>query len=416
MGENAMIRSVRFACSSLVSLSTLSFSSLIGCDIQQQGAALPQQPVNGIDSSSLKTVNIPHSSVKWQSIGNCWAYAAIGWLESMLLRSPDTVSQIPDSNFSETYITYRHYELQLANTYVREVQTGGSFQKAAMIMQRFGLISEGDFIPEEADLSKSDRQKVATKYLNESLKSGALSRSRTPDVIRAELDAAFGVKLQGLKDKIIPASSVTLTVGNGKTAPLSVVLDRWQEIDWPLSYSDYPEVDQKPSPSWNGKLTEPQISVMRRVMRAMNANYPVVVNWFVDFRAMNSSGVFDLKTLKSSQNDIRQGFHSTVLEDYIAEGKNPLNGERFETPEGEVSSALKSLAARSGTIKALIVKNSWGGSERLDRPSYSRDGEMGYHKLGIDYLLAFLPQYDEDTLEFEGYTTGVNSFILPVGF
>ena len=60
-------------------------------------------------TSSLDTVNIPHSSVKWQSIGNCWAYAALGWVESMLLRGPELVQP----NFSETYVTYPHYELQL---------------------------------------------------------------------------------------------------------------------------------------------------------------------------------------------------------------------------------------------------------------------------------------------------------------
>ncbi|MEN9826822.1 MAG: hypothetical protein RI953_2567 [Pseudomonadota bacterium] len=406
-----MVRSLGSICS--FASAALLLVAAIGCEKAADSKAGLPQTVTPTSSSSLETVNIPHTSVKWQSIGNCWAYAALGWAESMIIRAPNLASP----NFSETYVTYRHYELQLRDPYMQELQTGGSFQEAAEIINRYGLVNEGDFIPGEANLSKSDRQKTATNYLNESLKTGPLSTSRSLDVIRSELDAAFGVNLEKIEDKIISASSLKVGVGRGETAPLDEVMNSWREISWPISYNEYPyDGGEEPKPRWSGKLTEPQVRVMRRVMRAMNAKYPVVVNWFVDFRAMNQDGVFDLETLQQNKGTIRQGYHSTVLEDYIAEGIDPETRLPFVTPEGEASDKIKSLAVQNGTIKSLIVKNSWGGSERLDRPSYARDGERGYHKLGVDYLLAFLPRFNDDSLEFEGYTTGVNSFIVPPGF
>jgi len=384
-----------------------------GCDKLAPNAEAQKTPVTPQSSSSLETVNLPHTSVKWQSIGNCWAYAALGWVESMMLRGPELAAP----NFSETYVTYRHYELQLSDPSIDELQTGGSFQEAAEITARYGLMNEGDFAPDEASLSKSERQKRATNYLNESLKTGLLSQSRDPRTVRAELDKAFGVQLDLLSDKIISASSIKVPVGRGATGPLDEVMLSWREIPWPYSWEDYPQDGRTdPKPQWSGQLTDAQVRIMRRVMRAMNAKYPVVINWFVDFRAMNQSGVFDLQTLRQSQATARQGYHSTVLEDYIAQGINPATNLPFETPEGEASDAVKLLAVQFGSIKSLIVKNSWGGSERLDRPSYFRDGEKGYHKLSVDYMLAYLPRFDETTGEFDGYTTGVNSFIVPPGF
>jgi hypothetical protein len=396
---------------SLLSLATLNAT---GCVKNQPTKSADEtSALRPVDTSSLDTVNLPHTPVKWQSIGNCWAYAALGWVESMLLRNEEHIQP----NFSETYVTYRHYELQLNDPSIDELQTGGSFQEAAEITARYGLMREGDFIPDEANMPKSDRQKKATTYLNESLKTGILSRTRAPAAVRAELDAAFGVQMELVKDNIISASSIDVSIGRGAVAPLSEVMMSWREVYWPLAYEDYPDDRRaEPRPQWNGKMTDAQVRVMKRVMRAMNAKYPVVINWFVDFRAMNSSGVFDLKTLQEFQGSGRQGYHSTVLEDYVAQGINPLTNLPFETPEGEASDEAKSMAVQFGTIKSLIVKNSWGGSERIDRPSYQRDGEKGYHKLGIDYLLAFLPRFDENTEEFQGYTTGVNGFILPPGF
>jgi hypothetical protein len=359
-------------------------------------------------------VNIPHTTVKWQSIGNCWAYAALGWVESMVLRTGTE----PLPNFSESYMTYRHFEVQLLSLDRGELQTGGSFYEATQLILKFGLMSEADFAPEEASLTRSERQKRATATLNESLKTGPLSESRSEEVIRAELDRAFGVNMRSLEKKIINPETLFVSAGRGGKGQLSEVMPRWTNVEWPVNYTDYPKAPAtglKPTVQPSGELNDSQKRVLRRAMRAMNAGYPVVLNWFVDFNAMTSAGEFSLEKLIESGSG-RQGYHSTVLEDYLAEGTDPNTNEPFVTPEGEVSPELKSKAATFGNLTSFITKNSWGGSERLDRPSYLRDGERGYHKLKSDYLFSFIPEFDEETKEFTGYTTGINSIIIPPGF
>lgn len=407
-----MVRSFRMLCA--LALAPGFFSMTTGCSAVSQQNAEQKASVLPEALSSTKTVNIPHTPVKWQSIGNCWAYAAVGWIESMMLRGETE----PLPNFSETYITYRHYEGQLNYLRGNELQTGGSFYEATQIILRYGLMYEADFAPEEATLSKSDRQKRATAILNESLASGPLSKIRTRAVIRAELDRAFGVNIKALESKIIDPSEILVSTGQGGKAPLSSVMPSWQDLSWPVSYSEYP-ADPLPGlkamPKLNDQLSDLQIRTIRRAMRAMNAGYPVVLNWFVDFNAMSSEGVFNFATLQEKGAG-RQGYHSTVLEDYLAKGFDPEGNVHFETPEGQVSDDLKSKVLAFGSLTSFITKNSWGGSERIDRASYLRDGEKGYHKLTSDYLFAFIPQFNEETSAFEGYTTGVNSIIVPPGF
>ncbi len=48
--------------------------------------------------------DVNHSSVKRQSIGNCWIYATVGWAES-LNKSATGVEQ----NYSESYVTFFHW-------------------------------------------------------------------------------------------------------------------------------------------------------------------------------------------------------------------------------------------------------------------------------------------------------------------
>ena len=408
-----MLISLRHLCAGGL-LSGLMTLTAACSGLENAGSSIGHNPVQPIALSSTKTVNLPHTPVKWQSIGNCWAYAAAGWIESLMLRTDGQQAL----DVSETYITYRHYEQQLAYTFDDELETGGSFQQATQLILTYGLITEADFVPDEANATKSDRQKQATNILNESIAFGALSRSRSKAVVRAELDRAFGVNLKELEDKIIDPSTLIVATGRGQTERLYEVMANWREISWPIDFRSYPDAPlpgMSAKPIRNPEITDQQISLLRRAMRAMNAGHPIVLNWFVDFNGMSQDGVFGLNDLEEKGLG-RQGYHSTVAEDYVAEGFDPFAGRYFVTPEGEVSDSLKATAAKFGIPTAFIIKNSWGGSERMDRPSYFRDGEKGYHKLMTDYLFAFIPQLNEETQSFQGFTTGLNGIILPPGF
>jgi aminopeptidase C len=153
---------------------------------------------DGIDSSTDDVTDIQNSSVKNQSIGNCWVYATVGWAESLHLTHTGT-----ELNLSESYVSYWHWfegiagakdQPKLATLQGDEISTGGWYGIAVELMLRYGVMDEGAFIPEEAEAQLSTRQEQALAAINESLKNGKL---RTPEarrdraLVRAELDKAW---------------------------------------------------------------------------------------------------------------------------------------------------------------------------------------------------------------------------------
>ncbi len=366
--------------------------------------------------SGIKTVDITNSKVKWQSIGNCWSYAAIGWAESLVMIGNPGAAQ---PNFSESYITYRHYEEQLlADTSVssKEVETGGWFEDATTTMTHFGLISEGDFIAEESEKTKSASQSDATDYLNLSMKSGPLSKSRTPEIVKAELNAAFKVNPDFESKLVYPKDLVTARATDGKALrSLAQEIESWKGAGFPKNRNSMPSDS---TPAWSGASTAEQKAMFQRVKRALNDGHPVIMDWFVDFNALDTVGAFSLEKLQEMGTAGRQGYHSTVLEDYSVKGINPANNMPFEIGDGAVSPELKELALNYGDVTALIVKNSWGGNERLDRPSYYVGASKGFHKLRLSYLLGWMPFKKEagDTSNTARFETPIRRFVLPAGY
>jgi hypothetical protein len=360
--------------------------------------------------SSLSTVDIPHTDSKWQSIGNCWVYAFTGWIESLALSGSQNKVSL---NISESHITYLHYRSQLLSPWMGEtLQTGGFFQEAADLISENGFLMEGEFIPNEADVTFSKIQKSATDYLNASLKSGLLKTDKSEATVTAELDKAFGVKLSSLKSKLKNTSDLVLSKdAEGKAVTLADAIGSWREVRIPRTLSNSASL-----PVWSKTFTEQQAAVLKRVKRALNDGHPVVMNWFVEFNALDTKGVFALENLKAKGVAGKQGYHSTVLEDYGVSGVNPATGEAFVVGEGEVSEELQKLALNYGQIDFIIVKNSWGGSERLDRPSYVVGGKGGFHKLNANYLFGTMARQSEDGKTQVGTESGVNSFVLPAGY
>jgi hypothetical protein len=166
-------------------------------------------PSTAQTQSSVSTVNPPQTNAKWQSIGNCWIYSFASWVESKVLATTDGAESL---NLSESYVTYLHYRTQLSNRFFsgKEIQTGGWFETAASLTLANGYMLEGDFAPEESDKTFSKRQSKATDYINASLKNGILKTDRTPETIKAELNAAFGIDIDALAPLVKPARSLSL--------------------------------------------------------------------------------------------------------------------------------------------------------------------------------------------------------------
>jgi hypothetical protein len=59
---------------------------------------------DGVDSSEDDVTDVKNTSVKNQSIGNCWVYATSGWAESLHLTH--TAQHL---NLSESWLSYWHW-------------------------------------------------------------------------------------------------------------------------------------------------------------------------------------------------------------------------------------------------------------------------------------------------------------------
>ncbi len=184
-----------------ISVATMIAFSATGC------APVDNSPLSGENSEEPTDVavdavtDLTHSSVKRQSIGNCWIYATVGWIESLRLKASVTAAAPMGEqlNISESYITYWHWykSLMAGEVTGMEIETGGFWGEAGDIIIARGYMSEGDFIPEEANAAQSARQSSALAAINTSIRTGMLSmpaNRRNGTIVRAELDRAFGLR------------------------------------------------------------------------------------------------------------------------------------------------------------------------------------------------------------------------------
>src|SRR5688572_15517861 len=163
---------------------------LLGACVAPEG--MEQATSLGAQEESL--VDIEHSQVQRQSIGNCWIYSHASWIESMYLTDQGT--ELP---LSQSYWTYWHWFDQITGSLSRregevEISTGGTFSVANGIVRRYGLMTESAFVPEDVEPEISWRQFDALQRINESLATGVLSTLEARAdraLVRAELDAAW---------------------------------------------------------------------------------------------------------------------------------------------------------------------------------------------------------------------------------
>jgi hypothetical protein len=378
--------------------------------------------------------DIANSSVKNQSIGNCWVYASVGWVESLRLTHAGE-----ELDLSESYITYWHWfeqihgggdgQRQLATMDSKDgkqvLSTGGWWGTAVELMNRYGMLDEGVFIPEEAELPRSTRQKTAQTAIDLSLKEGVLSNAdnrRKPDVVRAELDKAWALQpaVIALLDEVfgkdvsqtlyeasveIPGDSGLRRVnslevghdGNGKKLTLADAIGK-------PSYTSWGPPTRSGTYAWNEK-SYPSTQTSRRafqieVQKALHNRLPAIMTWFVDFAALGSDNAFRAPPAAPG----RQGGHMTVIEDYQINdvpGHGTLQAGVLVT-DPEVLEAALSPEAK---LEFFRIKNSWGTS--LSPDPNQGDALKGYHDLYLNYLDARLTKTEG------GAANGLTGVVLP---
>lgn len=323
------------------------------------------------NGGSDEIVDVPQSSVKNQSISNCWLYATMGWAESLHVATGEAQLDI-----SESYLTYWHWFDQLVwdgapgKTAIDET---GYFHQGLDLVYRFGLVKEADFaaVGQSAAKAKMDR----------SMREGALkdeAARKDKALVRRELDAAFGLSPE-LVEKMnavfgegydrsldqpgtmpagtpirraqeIPILAASASGGPPRRATLADAIgDRAWDEGWGL---------RKGPLSWN-ELDYPSDPAQRRafqirIQKALHARQPVVISWFIDFNAMNGSAF-----KAPPQRPGRQGGHVTVLEDYQINdvpGFGTLKAGVNETRADALTAALDPRAS----IEFFRTKNSWG--------------------------------------------------------
>ena len=297
------------------------------------------------------------------------------------------------------------------------LQTGGWFGEAVEYMRRYGVMDEGTFIPEEANVERSLRQKAALNAINASLKTGVLSKPenrRNPSVVRDELDKAFGLSADVISlldqsfghdlSKTIPKGAV-IPQGKGLRMPSQIEVGYYKPktgtakkvtladaIGLPSSESSvYGWKLRTGQFAWNETIYPASAAAQRpfqiKVQRTLHNRQAAIMVWFVDFNAMDrSNGSF--KAIPASIGS--QGGHMTVLEDYQVS-----NVPGFGTLAAGVNvtdpKALEAALDSKATIDFIRVKNSWGS--KLAPPAGSTLG--GYHDLYMPYLNGQIPKCDK---------------------
>lgn len=343
-------------------------------------------------------VNIAHTDVKNQSIGNCWTYASIGWAESLHLRATGEAL-----NLSESYLTYWDwYEKLTKEPGSEKLATGGWFSTAVKVFDRYGLIDEGAFLPNEATSERSSAQSAAEAAINASMASGRLKKDRSARTVREELNKAWG-----LPDTVVASLNSVFGDGTPKTlttaskipagfplrrstdlevtskspgkdavkAKLKDVSGRWQEVPVPSSPSA-------------------QRAYFRRVQKALHDGQPVIIIWDVSWGSRDKiAGSFPAMKADAKID----GRHMTLLEDYQASSV-PNFGLLPAGVTVTDSKTLNAALADQSVIQFFRIKNSWGQTTDPSGTGLFK----GYVDLYSDYLL---PK--------NGAPKGLVSFILP---
>ena len=389
------------------------------------------------DDASSQTddiTNVANSTVKKQSIGNCWIYASVGWAESLRLGYSSEMLDL-----SESYITYWHWMEEItggvagftavASLESDQLSTGGFWGVAAELMRRYGVMDEGKFIPAEADAARSARQSAALSAINTSLKSGVLSdKAKRKDlaVVRAEMDKAWQLTPEVIATlNTVFGEKLTKNLEKGSTIPEGSGIHRPKDIEiamtasGPLTLAD---AIGKPSSSYNvrsrtgtyawNEESYPTSSLSRRdflakAQKAMHGGLPVIMTWFVDFNAMVSNTFKEPPATPG-----RQGGHMVVLEDYEIDnvpGFGTLKAGTTVTDQKALDAAL----SKDATISFFRIKNSWGSDLA---PPGATDDLKGYNDLYMKDLngpITKCTAVGTDACGKKSNETGLWAFVLP---
>ncbi len=348
--------------------------------------------------------DISLTPVKEQLLGSCWNFTAMAWMES--LHTETTGVRL---DLSESYLTYWDWFEKLTSGRFEpgKLETGGTVGNAFDLIRRYGLMTEAQFIADDAGKARSSHVLAAFHRLETSLKGGKLRTAvarRNRGLVRAELD-----RIWDLSPEV--AALLTKTFGAGAERSMTTI-DPWSlrgGLRHPTTFSmgtltdlqkhravTLDEVMGTPSPTnadirsgqlaWTSVayptsgwfLARRQRDFYRKIQRALHAGLPVPVVWRAYAPVMPETGRF--KELPTGPID--DGWHASLIVDYQV-----TNVPGFGTLEaGSAAPDLKALSAAleaQSMIEFFRVKNSWGPKS----PDPSGTGVFaGYNDVYLEWL------------------------------
>lgn len=371
-------------------------------------------------SADADIAEVNASNVKQQAVGNCWVYATVSWAET--LHRLRTNEKRKGLDISESYLTYWDWYEKLLNSpsLPAKLEPAAHPSNAMGLMQRYGLMGEGAFLPEEATSAEAEKAKVALETINESLKNGplnSLASIHDPLLVRGELNRAWELApylIEELDNTFGADGKTTLETGKAlpsrlirSTASLEVayVSPEGETVALPLSDAigekyAVPSIWSKGDGVW-GALARSQHEgehawqfvgyplasgeairreTLRRIQRSLHNKMPVILLWQVDRSAMDAAGAFRKNRVYSKF----EGGHVSVIDDYEADnvpGFGTLRAGSPATPE-----AMEAALSDEAQVKFLRIKNSWG----TGTPDPQGLGRFtGFNDLYLDYLTAW---------------------------
>ncbi len=382
------------------------------------------------DSTQDEVTSTPETAVKEQSVGNCWIYATLGWVESMHLAHAGE-----QLNLSESYLTYLHWFLRITtDRFVFDKHgdwnTGDFVGWGEELIARYGLMDEGAFISTEANIDRSARQEAAEVEVKRALAAGgalaSATKRRDPAAVRevlnkafkltpavaSQLTAAFGADLARTRGRGATPSPTgfrdpaRLIVGTTKAGVALTLDDALGELDPNRVVSATRDRgERRGTYAWTrvafGKNATERAAVMLRVKRTLNAGFPVPIDWFPAWASMRESDASFHEPVNLSR---KGGWHASLVHDYqikLASGQVLAAG----TPVTDPALLAKTLEP-GATLEFLRFKNSWG---RDVGPFAAR----GYTDATWAYLST---DFDRTAIDYDEPAergAAIDAFILP---
>lgn len=359
-------------------------------------------PVDDSGYSSEKITSTKDvSTVKDQSIGNCSLYAFASFIETM-----NKSATQKELDISESYWSFWYWFDQIANGEPKgELETGVNEEIAFKLINRYGMMLERDFIPEEENVQRSLRQNSAydhmEKWLNTkpfgsffSPRVGTRARRKivlnqlkdawglNPEVIQ-KIDAVFGNDVSKTLDRKYiatpPGHTVLRDVDVRVRIPNYAASMRAKSIVFSTN-STVKDLYVGSNAFVEEKYTVHDRKFWQASQRSLHAGVPVLSTWLVDFNARTNRSRFSRASVEQ-RGPGNQGRHMTIMVDYSA---TLADGRTFKVGETVTdSNILNNLLCDDTTLLGVMMKNSWGGDPTADR---NQEIIPGFVFIEMDYL------------------------------